>query len=264
MCNKYFLKLSWQNLFLLLKYIVPSLLITLCWNLPVKKKYCLRVQSSFKQMLLKQNVKILREVRKGFHGCTKSKLMAWDKVSGVVLLFFVSINILSYSSWLDSLLPYPFHLGQKFYKAFLTCSSYFYSLFLAVAPNLSLLPDLHWPAAVFPWCSVVHLNATLITPGQLQGELTWNTWPRKLIRATWSVKACFTEGNTTRNEDCSRDFPVELQIISWPSIIFCLTTSTVPTSKSHISLLNAPIVKYSWLPLFWSRKISLKFLSWKH
>lgn len=264
MCNKYFLKLSWQNLFLLLKYIVPSLLITLCWNLPVKKKYCLRVHSSFKQMLLKQSVKTLRQVLKGFHGCTKSKLMAWDKVSGVVLLFFVSINILSYSSWPDSLLPYPFHLGQKFYKAFLTHSSYFYSLFLAVAPNLSLLPDIHWPAAVSTWCSVVHLNATLITLGQLQVEFTWNTWPSKLIGATQSVNTCFTEGNNIRSEEYSRDFPVELQIISWPLIIFCLTTSTVPTSTAHISLLNAPRVKYSWLPLSWSRKISSKFLSWKH
>lgn len=76
MCNKYFLKLSWQNLFLLLKYIVPSLLITLCWDLPLKEKYGLRDHSSFKQMLLSWSVKIAQKVPKGFPGCTKSKLMA--------------------------------------------------------------------------------------------------------------------------------------------------------------------------------------------
>lgn len=164
MCNKYFLKLSWQNLFLLLKYTVPSLLITLCWDLPVKEKYCLRVHSSFKQMLLKQSVKIRRKLPKGFHGCTKSKLMARDKVSAVVLLFFVSINILSYSSWLDSLCFYThFIWARNSTRLLLMHSSCFYSLLLAIAPKLSLLPDIYRPGAALTWRSVSHLNATLIT-----------------------------------------------------------------------------------------------------
>lgn len=124
MCNKYFLKFSWQNLFLLLKYIVPRLLITLCWDLPLKEKYCLRDHSSFKQMPLSQSVKIVWKLLKGFPGCTKSKIMAWDKVSGVVLLFSVSINILSYSTSPGSLCFFPSFLQARNSRRFLLHITY--------------------------------------------------------------------------------------------------------------------------------------------
>lgn len=192
MCNKYFLKLSWQNLFLPLKYIVPSLLITLCWDLPVKEKYCLRVHSSFKQMLLKQSVKILGKLPKGFHGCTKSKLMARDKVSAVVLLFFVSINILSYSSWLDSLLLYPLHLGQKFYKA--SPHAQLIPFFLAFGHcSQALSASWHlptWRSAYLTFCFSSECRINHKQPlGPLQPQLTPNMQPGKLIRASWSVNA---------------------------------------------------------------------------
>lgn len=164
MCNKYFLKLSWQNLFLLLKYIVPSLLITLCWDLPLKEKYCLRVYSSFKQMLLSQSVKMVQKLSKGFPGCTKSKLMAWDKVSGVVLLFFVSINILSYRSSLDSLCFYPpFFWARNSRKLLLRTPHTFIPCVWPLLPNYLDCLTFTELGVVLTRHSIFLLNAMLIT-----------------------------------------------------------------------------------------------------
>lgn len=164
MCNKYFLKLSWQNLFLLLKYIVPSLLITLCRDLPFKEKYCLRVHSSFKQMLLSQSVKIVWKLPKGFPGCTKSKLMAWDKVGGVVLLFFVSINILSYSFSLDSLCSYPRFFCARNSRRLLLCTAHtFIPCIWPWLPNCLDCLTFTELGVVLTQHSIFHLNAMLIT-----------------------------------------------------------------------------------------------------
>lgn len=216
--------MSWQNLFLLLKYIVPSLLITLCWDLPLKEKYCLRDHSSFKQMLLSQSVKIVRKLPKGFPGCTKSKLMAWDKVSEVVLLFFVSINILSYSFSLDSLCFYrPFFWARNSRRLLLGRAHTFIPRVWPLLPNYLDCLTFTELGVVLTRHSIFHLNAMLITskhwanckhnlPG-ICGLVNW-------LGQHGVLMPYFTEGNNIRNEELSGAFAVELQIISWPLIIF--------------------------------------------
>lgn len=203
MCNKYFLKLSWQNLFLLLKYIVPSLLITLCWDLPLKEKYCLRDHSSFKQMLLSHSVKIVQKLPKGFPGCTKSKLMARDKVSGVVLLFFVSINILSYSSSLDSPCFYPqFFWTTNSRRLLLHMAHTFIPCICLLLPNcLDCLTFTELGVALTQH-SIFHLS-TMLTTSKHRANCKYNLpgvhgLVNKLGQHT-VLMSYFPEGNNIRN-----------------------------------------------------------------